>query len=94
MRPLSLAVALCLLLASPLVGQTQAPTLTELDKLRMTNALLVTELAKLRAEQARREYEQAVDDARNILRTLQREGYTLDLQTMTYRALQAGEAPK
>lgn len=94
MRTSILVLTLCLLVASPLVGQTQAPTLTELDKLRMTNALLVTELAKLRSEQARREYEQAVDDARNILRTLQREGYTLDLQTMTYRALQAGEAPK
>ena len=33
MRSLVLAVTLCLLLASPLVGQTQAPTLTELEAL-------------------------------------------------------------
>ena len=91
MRPFVLSVTLCLLLASPLVGQTQAPTLTELERLRMTNALLVTELAKLRSEQARREYEQAVEDARNILQTLQREGYTLDLQTLTYRPVEAGK---
>ena len=91
MRPFVLAVTLCLLVASPLVGQTQAPTLTEVDRLRMTNALLVTELAKLRSEQARREYEQAVEDARNILQTLQREGYTLDLQTLTYRPVEAGK---
>ena len=91
MRPFVLAVTLCLLVASPLVGQTQAPTLTEVDRLRMTNALLVTELAKLRSEQARREYEQAVEDARALVRTLQRDGFTLDLQTLTYRPVEAGQ---
>ena len=91
MRPFVLAVTLCLLVASPLVGQTQAPTLTELDKLRMTNALLVTELAKLRSEQARRDYEQAVEDARALVRSLQRDGFTLDLQTLTYRPVEAGK---
>lgn len=91
MRPFVLAVTLCLLVASPLVGQTQAPTLTELERLRMTNALLVTELAKLRSEQARREYEQAVEDARALVRTLQRDGFTLDLQTLTYRPVEAGK---
>jgi len=89
MRALILAVTLCLLLASPLVGQTQAPTLTELERLKVTNALLVTELAKLRSEQARRDYEQAVEDARAIVRTLQRDGFTLDLQTLTYRPVEA-----
>ncbi len=91
MRPFVLAVTLCLLVASPLVGQTQAPTLTELERLRMTNALLVTELAKLRSEQARRDYEQAVEDARALVRTLQRDGFTLDLQTLTYRPVEAGQ---
>ena len=91
MRPFVLAVTLCLLVASPLVGQTQAPTLTELERLRMTNALLVTELAKLRSDQARRDYEQAVEDARALVRTLQRDGFTLDLQTLTYRPVEAGK---
>lgn len=91
MRSLVLAVTLCLLLASPLVGQTQAPTLTELERLKVTNALLVTELAKLRSEQARRDYEQAVEDARALVRTLQRDGFTLDLQTLTYRPVEAGQ---
>jgi hypothetical protein len=91
MRSLVLAVTLCLLLASPLVGQTQAPTLTELERLKVTNALLVTELAKLRSEQARRDYEQAVEDARALVRTLQRDGFTLDLQTLTYRPVEAGK---
>ncbi len=91
MRTPILVLTLCLLVASPLVGQTQAPTLTELDKLRMTNALLVTELAKLRSEQARRDYEQAVEDARALVRTLQRDGFTLDLQTLTYRPVEAGK---
>lgn len=90
MRALILAVTLCLLLASPLVGQTQAPTLTELERLKVTNALLITELARLRSEQARREYEQAVEDARALVRTLQRDGFTLDLQTLTYRPVEAG----
>ena len=91
MRTPILVLTLCLLVASPLVGQTQAPTLTELERLRMTNALLVTELAKLRSEQARREYEQAVEDARALVRTLQRDGFTLDLQTLTYRPVEAGK---
>ncbi len=89
MRALILAVTLCLLLASPLVGQTQAPTLTELERLKVTNALLITELARLRSEQARREYEQAVDEARALVRTLQRDGFALDLQTLTYRPVEA-----
>ena len=38
MRSLVLAVTLCLLLASPLVGQTQAPTLTELERLKVPGA--------------------------------------------------------
>lgn len=91
MRTPILVLTLCLLVASPLVGQTQAPTLTELERLRMTNALLVTELAKLRSEQARRDYEQAVEDARALVRTLQRDGFTLDLQTLTYRPVEAGQ---
>lgn len=91
MRPFVLSVTLCLLLASPLVGQTQAPTLNELERLRMTNALLVAELAKLRSEQARRDYEQAVEDARALVRTLQRDGFTLDLQTLTYRPIEGGK---
>jgi len=91
MRPLVIAVTICLLLAFPLVGQTQAPTLTELERLKVTNALLVTELAKLRSEQARRDYEQAVEDARALVRTLQRDGFTLDLQTLTYRPVEAGK---
>lgn len=91
MRTPILVLTLCLLVASPLVGQTQAPTLTELERLRMTNALLVTELAKLRSEQARRDYEQAVEDARALVRTLQRDGFTLDLQTLTYRPVEAGK---
>jgi len=91
MRTPILVLALCLLVASPLVGQTQAPTLTELERLRMTNALLVTELAKLRSDQARRDYEQAVEDARALVRTLQRDGFTLDLQTLTYRPVEAGK---
>lgn len=91
MRTPILVLTLCLLVASPLVGQTQAPTLTELERLRMTNALLVTELAKLRSDQARRDYEQAVEDARALVRTLQRDGFTLDLQTLTYRPVEAGK---
>ena len=91
MRTSILVLTLCLLVASPLVGQTQAPTLTELERLKVTNALLVTELAKLRSEQARRDYEQAVEDARALVRTLQRDGFTLDLQTLTYRPVEAGQ---
>lgn len=87
------ALAVCLVLAAcvGLVQAAEAPTLTEVDRLRMTNALLVTELAKLRSEQARREYEQAVEDARALVRTLQRDGFTLDLQTLTYRPVEAGQ---
>lgn len=87
------ALAVCLVLAAcvGLVQAAEAPTLTEVDRLRMTNALLVTELAKLRSEQARRDYEQAVEDARALVRTLQRDGFTLDLQTLTYRPVEAGQ---
>ena len=87
------ALAVCLVLAAcvGLVQAAESPTLTEVDRLRMTNALLVTELAKLRSEQARRDYEQAVEDARALVRTLQRDGFTLDLQTLTYRPVEAGQ---
>ena len=86
-----LTVLLVCVACAAFVKAADAPTLTELERLRMTNALLVTELAKLRSEQARREYEQAVEDARALVRTLQRDGFTLDLQTLTYRPVEAGK---
>jgi hypothetical protein len=62
------------------------PTLSEVDRLRLQNAILAVELAELRRTQA-------IADAQRVLQALQVPGYTLDLERLVYVPVAPPEAP-
>lgn len=62
------------------------PALTEVDKLKAETRLLVWQLATAKAQAAQHEADDAKAELLRYLTTLQRDGYTLDLQTWTYAA--------
>jgi hypothetical protein len=58
------------------------PTLSEVDRLRVQNAILAVELAELRRAQA-------IADAQRVLQALQVPGYTLDIERLVYVPVEA-----
>lgn len=72
---------------------TDTPILSETDRLRITNTLQAAEIAQLRAQAAQRDYLQAREQLRGILAGLERPGYVLDLQTLTYQAAPTSARP-
>lgn len=73
-------VTLALFAGLVAVGQAQdatAPTLSEVQKLTLLTAVQRVEIAQLRAQAAERELQA-------LLKSLERTGYTFNLQTMTY----------
>ena len=94
----ALAIGGFLLAATFAFGQGsavgQAPTLSDVDRLKLQNLALAMEVAKLRAEAAQRDYDQSRDQLRALLRTLEQPGYLLDLSTLTYQPAPVAEAPR
>lgn len=87
-----LAVALLLVcVAVPALGQSSAPTVSELDQLRIRVQVQAIEIAQLRAQAAQRDFDQAREQLRVLVAGLERPGYTLDMQTLTYRPVEAGQ---
>lgn len=76
-----------------LVEPAAPPTLTEVQTLRLQNALQALEITRLRAEQAAREFEAARTAATSLVSSLQVDGFTLDLQRMAYVPAPAPEPP-
>jgi hypothetical protein len=60
------------------------PTLTEVQRLTLQNALLRVQLAESRLQLAQTEFERARVEATSLLTSLQVPGYAFDLQTLTY----------
>jgi hypothetical protein len=76
-----------LLLAALLFAQAppkDAPVLSEVNRLKVQNLAQRIELAQLHAQAAQREFDQARDELTKLVMGLKVEGYTLDLQSMTY----------
>jgi len=74
-----------------LAAVAEAPELTETDRLRIIALSQAMEIAQLKAQAAQRDYVQAREELRTVAARLERPGYTLDLQTLTYRAVAAPE---
>jgi hypothetical protein len=84
---------LTLMLLAPIQDKA-APTLSEIQKLQIQNVAQRIELAQLRAQAAQREFEAARGDLSKLITTLKVEGYTLDLETLSYRKDAAKPAVK
>ena len=75
-------LALVLLVVATSTAQSPSPMLSEVDRLRLVNAAQALEIAEMRRQQAA----QALSA---LIQSLQREGYTLDLGTLTYVPVEA-----
>lgn len=77
-----MAMWLCLM-AVPVAG-AEAPTLTEVQQLKLRASLQTVEIAQLRLQLAQQDFDRARLDTQELLRTLQQPGYRLDLNKLTY----------
>lgn len=93
MRRLVTAAATVLLVSVALAAQQPpdppkpapvAPTVSDLDKKQIENLSLRMENAQLRAQQAQAAFDQARRELAALVQALQRDGYDLDLATLTY----------
>jgi hypothetical protein len=66
-------------------AEATTPTLTEVERLRIQVALQRFQIAQLRLEGVQREWEEARQALLARLKEVEREGYELDLETLTYR---------
>lgn len=76
-RIVSILAGLLIGLAAVSRAQVSTPVLSDLDRLRVQNALQAVEIAELRRQAA-------VAEAQRVIQSLQRDGYTLDLERMVY----------
>ncbi|HVU11008.1 MAG TPA: hypothetical protein VHD90_07005 [Phototrophicaceae bacterium] len=62
----------------------KVPELTEVNKLKLQNALQRMELAQLRAQAAQSEFDAARTEASVLVQGVTVDGFDLDLRTLTY----------
>jgi len=63
----------------------QPPTLTEIQKLQLTNAVQRVQIAQLQVQAAQTDLQQAGAAAQTLVASLKVDGYELDLQTLAYK---------
>lgn len=90
-KRIALIVAL-VLLSSVTFAQDAPPVLQEVDRLRLLVALRDAQLAQAQVREAMQVFEEKRAEYERVLRSLQREGYTLDVETGLYVKTEAGEA--
>lgn len=73
--------------ADPIMATPTIPELSEVDKLKVQNVLLRIELAQRAAQQAQTDFDRARTEATTLLQGLQKPGFELDLQALTYKAV-------
>jgi hypothetical protein len=78
------ALTITTLAQSPSVPPPEVPALTEVSRLQLQNLAQRIELAQLRAQAAQRDFDTARDELGKLVVSLKVDGYTLDLQTLTY----------
>lgn len=79
----------------PEASQASAPTLGEVEKLKVQNLAQRLELAQTQIRVAQLEYERTAQALTALLQSLQKPGYDLNLQTMEYtRKPEKTEPPK
>lgn len=82
-----LLVALCLLVplsAQEATDTESVPALTDVQKLQLRASLQYVLITELRLQLAQNAFEDAKLEAQDMLRGLQKPGYTFDMQKMVY----------
>lgn len=80
---------LAVLVSVVVVSGAETPTLTELQRAQIAALTARLENAQIRMELARRDFESVKTDLLVLARSLEREGYELDLSTGQYRQAKA-----
>lgn len=65
-------------------GAPTTPTLTDVQKLQIQALLQARVISELKAELAKKDYDAATNALVQLARALQIEGFTLDLNTLTF----------
>lgn len=74
------------LVAGLTAGQeAKAPTLTDVQRLRIQNLSQHMEVVQLKAQLLQREFDGVRDELTTLVVSLQVKGYTLDLSSLTYQ---------
>jgi len=73
------------LLAFVVIAAPQGPSLTEVQRLQIQNLTQRLELAQLRAQAAQHDFDEARAALTTLLKSLEVDGYDLDVGTLTYR---------
>jgi hypothetical protein len=64
--------------------EAKAPTLSDTQKLQIQNTAQRIQIAQLQIQAAQRDFETARTELQTLLKSLEKDGWTLDLQTFTY----------
>lgn len=74
------------LLVLPLAigAQDSSPLLSETERLKIQVNVQRLEIAQLKAQAAQAEFDKAREDFNRLVLTLQKDGYTLDLEKLVY----------
>jgi hypothetical protein len=86
MLRVAVLAATLLLLQAPTAPppKPDTPTLTEVQRLQIQTLAQKLEIAQLKAQAAQRDFDSARDELSKLVVALKVEGYTLDLQTLSY----------
>lgn len=78
-------IVIAIALVSLLSGQGRmVPTLTEVQKLKITNSLQAVDIAHMKKQEAERKYEESIENLKSLLDSLHKAGYELDTLSMQY----------
>ena len=79
---------------SPEMQKLLHPALTDVEKLQLQVISQKLEIAQLKAQAAQRDFDAAREEFSKLLASLQKEGFTLDLQKLEYVLTPVKKEPK
>lgn len=77
-------LAVLMLAALGVMAQEGAPTVSDVDRLKLQTFAQRREIAQLKAQLAQAEFDRATEAANALLHSLQKPGYALDVERLVY----------
>ena len=78
------SIASALLVQRTHASESQPPVLEQAQKLQIQNLAQKMQIAQLQAQAAQRDFDASRQELQSLLKSLEKDGYTLDLQSMAY----------